>query len=363
MNADECREKAAGRWDSILATLAPQLVPALDHHGRRHVACPVHGGKDGFRVFKDVSERGASICNTCGSFSDGFATLMWANGWDFRTTLNEVSKYFGEGSSGQYLGAAIRRVPPPKPPEPKTDPEKLRYILNKVWCESVPITSRAAEPARLYLARRGLSIAPPKSLRFHPSLIYIEGDKITGNHPGILALVEGKDGTPITIHRTYLTRDGAKAAVESPKKLMSYPEDRKIMGGAIRLVPPGRVLAVAEGIETALAVIEGTGIPTWATVNARLLEGFVPPPGVEQLIVFADKDQSNPVHPQGHGQEAAKKLVQAAWKLGIKATAIIPAGEIPQGEKSLDWLDILRRDGAKGFPSLDSVRRAMLLAA
>lgn len=363
MNADKCREKAAGRWDSVLETLAPQLIPALDHKGRRHVACPVHGGKDGFRVFKDVSERGASICNTCGRFSDGFATLMWANGWDFRTTLNEVSKYFGEGSSGQYLGAAMRRVPPPKPPAPKTNPETLRYVLNKVWCESVPITSRAAEPARLYLARRGLSIAPQKSLRFHPALMYVDENDNKSYHPGILALVQGADGSAVTLHRTYLTPEGAKADVEAPKRLMSYPEDRKILGGAIRLVPAGRVLGVAEGIETAHAVIEGTGLPTWPTVNAWMLAGFVPPVGVEQLIVFVDKDRPSPQHPLGHGQEAAKQLVQAAWKRGIKAMAITPAGEIPQGEKSLDWLDILRRDGAKGFPSLDSVRRAMLLAA
>jgi len=159
----------------------------------------------------------------------------------------------------------------------------------------------------------------------------------------------------VTIHRTYLTQDGKKAPVDSPKKLMSYPKDRKIIGGAIRLVDPGPVLAIAEGLETALAVLEGTGLPVWCAVNALLLENFVPPPGVERVVVFADKDRPTDQHPSGHGQEAAKRLVQRLWEMGIKASAIVPAGSIPPGQKSLDWLDILNRDGKAGFPTLMSI--------
>ena len=365
VDAEECRSRAQGNWDGILRKLAPSLGPALDAMGKRHVPCPVHGGKDGFRVFKDVSERGASVCNTCGVFTDGISTLMWANGWDFKTTLFAVADEVGVGNgSGRYLATAIRRPPPPAaPPVNEIDSARRREILNKVWCETLSMNAPAAEPARLYLARRGLSVEAPATLRFHPSLLYMDGDEVLGYFPGILAVVLGQNGAPVTIHRTYLTAEGAKAPVPSPKKLMAYPEDRKIIGGAIQLYPATRVLAVAEGLETSLAVMEGTGIPTWATVNATMLESFVPPPGVEQLIVFADKDRPSARHPKGHGQEAAKRLVQRAWAQGIKATAIVPAGEIPDGEKSLDWMDVLRRDGVRGFPSLNSVRLSMLKAA
>ncbi|MBK8357477.1 MAG: toprim domain-containing protein [Comamonadaceae bacterium] len=51
------------------------------------------------------------------------------------------------------------------------------------------------------------------------------------------------------------------------------------------------MLAVAEGLETALAVMEGTKMPVWCAVNAYLLEHFYPPPGVSQILVFADKDR------------------------------------------------------------------------
>lgn len=357
MKAEEVRQLVRGRWGEILAALAPQLRPALDRAGR-HVPCPVHGGKDGFRVFKDVNDTGGSVCNTCGVFPDGFATLMWVNDWDFLTALRAVADYPCVGTS---TGRPARKVKPE--PQKGEDDEKLRQALNRVWNESVPLLDRDAEPARLYLARRGISIRPPDALRFHSSLSYYDGEKRIGEFPAIIAMVSGTQGNPVTIHRTYLTQDGKKAPVDSPKKLMSYPKDRKIIGGAIRLVDPGPVLAIAEGLETALAVMEGTGLPVWSAVNALLLENFVPPAGVNRVIVFADKDRPTEQHPKGHGQEAAKRLVQRLWKAGVKASAIVPAGEIPPGQKSLDWLDILNRDGKAGFPTVQSIEAHLMRRA
>ena len=70
MKAEELKNLAMGRWDAILAVIAPQSIVALKHK-ERHVPCPVHGGKDGFRVFKDVAITGGSVCNTCGCNNDG----------------------------------------------------------------------------------------------------------------------------------------------------------------------------------------------------------------------------------------------------------------------------------------------------
>lgn len=355
---DEVLRMARGNWGVILRALAPQLQAALDRAGR-HVPCPVHGGKDGFRVFKDVEYTGGSVCNTCGINSDGIATLMWVNGWSYTATLKAIA---------DYLRVGIRTARPERKlakPEPQSsdESERLRQSLNRVWNESISISDRDAEPARLYLARRGISVPPPEVLRFHPSLAYHDGDKVVGTFPAIIAMVSGVQGNPVTIHRTYLTTDGKKAPVESPKKLMSYPKNRKLVGGAIRLVDPGPVLAVAEGLETALAVMEGTGLPVWCAVNAYLLEHFEAPPEVRRVIVFADKDRPTAQHPGGHGQEAARRLVQRLWANGIKASAIVPAGEIPSGQKSLDWLDILNRDGAQAFPSLQSIDARVRKAA
>ncbi|WP_306462800.1 primase-helicase zinc-binding domain-containing protein, partial [Klebsiella pneumoniae] len=39
------------QWLQVLAALVPELDAAIARKGR-HVACPVHGGRDGFRLFK-----------------------------------------------------------------------------------------------------------------------------------------------------------------------------------------------------------------------------------------------------------------------------------------------------------------------
>jgi putative DNA primase/helicase len=354
MEAKEVKAAAHGRWGGILSALAPQLQPALDRVGH-HVSCPVHGGKDGYRVFNDVDDSGGGVCNTCGVHPDGFATLMWVSGMDFKEALKSVAEYLRVGIIARpFGGRTISRQT-----RKGDDDEKSRQALNRVWNESIALSHSDAEPARLYLARRGISIRQPETLRLHSSLAYFEDRKEIGTFPAMLAMVQGHGGNAITIHRTYLTADGYKAPVESPRKLMRYPSQRKLSGGVIRLVEAGAVLAVAEGLETALAVMEGTKMPVWCAVNAYLLEHFYPPPGVSQILVFADKDRPSAQHPRGHGQESARRLVQRLWERGIKASAIVPAGEIPAGQRSLDWLDILNRDGKAGFPSLQSVEHAM----
>lgn len=358
VDADVVRARAEGGWEHILTALAPDMAPAVSAKGRKHVPCPVHGGKDGFRAFKNVADTGGTVCNTCGIHSDGFSTLMWANGWDFVTTLSAVADFLGVGDSVSRLPPPVSRPAPVAQDTTKED-ERLRQALNRVWCESVGIGDRVAEPARLYLARRGLSIKAPDSLRYHPSLRYFDGPKLVAEYPAIVMMVQGIDGSPVTINRIYLSPEGMKAPVESPKKMMSYPSTRNVTGGAIRIVGPGPVMAVAEGLETALAVMEGTGLPVWCGLTAHLLENLILPDGTERVIVFADKDRPSKQHPKGHGQEAARNLVLRLWEKGIQASAIVPPGEIPNGEKSLDWLDILRRDGKAGFPTIQSVQQSM----
>jgi hypothetical protein len=298
----------------------------------------------GFRVFKDVDETGGTVCNTCGINSDGIATLRWISGWRYSDTVRAVADYLRVGSRNAM---PVRQVAKPLP-HTGDDDERLRQSLNRVWNESIPIADRDAEPARLYLARRGISIAPPETLRFHPSLSYYDGEKKIGSFPAIIAMVSGASGNPVTIHRTYLTPDGKKAPVESPKKLMGYPKDRKIIGGAIRLTEAdAQVIAVAEGLETSLAVMEGTGLPVWCTVNALLLENsFRERDGAGPGL--CDKDRATEQHPKGHGQEAAKQLVPAALENGDQGFSDRACGK-SRGTEVAGLLDILDRDGEPDF--------------
>jgi len=350
------KDGARGRWEQIILNLAPTLKDALDKRGR-HVPCPVHGGRDGFRLFPDVNQTGGGVCNSCGYFADGLALLMWLNGWEFSRALREVA-----GVCGSNAITRMRRVPAIVSSSTAEDAIRREH-LNATWRESLSLNDPRAEPARLYLARRGLSVTFPETLRFHPGLGYYADNCLVARYPAIVGQVTGQGGDAATIHRTYITVDGHKAPVEAPKKLMRHPSGRLLTGGAIRLVPARDRLAVTEGIETALAVIEATGLPVWATGNAHLLETFVPPSGVNQILVFADKDRPSRQHPSGHGQEAARSLVRRLWSIGIHAGAVAPSIDIPEGRKGVDWLDVLNLVGKSGFPVLGCAGKALTIAA
>src|SRR3546814_5303501 len=94
-----------------------------------------------------------------------------------------------------------------------------------------------------------------EALRFVPKL------KVTGENvkflSAMIALVRAPDGTPHTLHRTYL-QNGQKADISSQRRMMpgGFP-----IGSYVELSPPAEEMGVAEGIETALAVTRDFGIP------------------------------------------------------------------------------------------------------
>ncbi|WP_445658347.1 DUF7146 domain-containing protein [Achromobacter sp. NCFB-sbj8-Ac1-l] len=197
---------------------------------------------------------------------------------------------------------------------------------------AAPIT--AGDPVALYLAGRGLPIPDTPSLRFEPALAYWEDGKLMGLFPAMLAAVARPTGEVVAVHRTYLTWDGRKADVPTVKKLTGT--SGPMSGAAIRLGrpqtrPDGRPgLAVAEGIETALAVMAMHGIGCWAAVSAHGLQSFEWPGEVQNLYVMGDNDASNT------GQDAAQRLAMHAAGKGLTARVYIPE------RVGQDWADVLR---------------------
>jgi hypothetical protein len=135
--AQSVKDDARGRWERVLPDLAPALKEAVERRGK-HVPCPVHGGRDGFRVFPDVDQTGGGVCNTCGFFADGLSLLMWVNDWDFSRTIREVAEHVG----GQPVSSTRRQWPSVASGMP--DDATRREHLNRTWRESLPLTAPAS---------------------------------------------------------------------------------------------------------------------------------------------------------------------------------------------------------------------------
>jgi len=371
LEAKDVREAAHGRWLEVLGSLcADDLDPAAISRPGKHVTCPVHGTGhkgghgDGFRLFrKDAHLSGGGICNSCGAFPDGFKLLMWMKGWTFPESLEKVADVLGisDGSRAAWIPKTRRDPPVVSVKRHGPSDDFVRKLRREAWAGSVPLTDPAAMPVHRFLAKRGLSAEPLvnlKNFRFHPALDCIDEDGVChGEFPTLLAGVSDADGNPANLHRTYLTPDGDKAPVPEARMMMPVLSDQTISGGCIRIGEVGSVLGVAEGLETALAVILANGMPVWSMINATLMEKFEPPAGVEQLIIWADLDRND------RGKDAAIELQRRAWEMGIKAQVLLPSMPIPEGKKGVDWNDVWYQHGKSGFPRPAAAQQPLLRRA
>lgn len=425
------REAARGHWDAIFCALAPTLKAAMQCPGK-HVSYPVHGGKDGFRLFEDYREAGSCVCNTCGNFRDGFAALQWLHGWSFAYALSRVASVLGlQPRYGEevlerktlnrvyrghilFMGIPAKRRPKAfegfvveiddeisksvrelgtralkttlaevgiKPHERVEIVLVARECVRRfggvcryryVWCVK-HLASRAREelfasekadfngelarsirehwlralkyspmderqkPMQRYLQRHaidGLDESILRDLRFAERSFDRESRRW---YPAMLAAVRDVTGQLVTLHRTLLTSDGLKAEVSTPKRLMRLPEGRTISGCAIHFGEPQEVLAVAEGIDTALSVVVSTGLPCWACICAHSLEVVNVPESIKEVLIVADKDRSKV------GQRAAQTLLKRLERQGVSARVSTIQEEIPEGNKSIDFNDLLCR--------------------
>lgn len=358
----EVKREARGRWGHILNALGgSDLGEALSKPGK-HVFCPFHqrdGGKRrqrDFRAYRDVDENGRFVCTCNKKGWDGFAILMELNNWSFPEARDEVAKVLGF-----EVNKENRRFSRPEParrirkarPTPKADPEWLREKIRETWDESVPLWHEKAEVGLRYLYGRGIRASAlgglEDVLRVHPALGYYEDGKCIARMPALVAKFSDAWGDSVSCHRIYLTPEGRNLKNQdgmSVKKLMSPPEGAEVMGGAIHLGPASPVLGVAEGVETALSVYTATGYITWSLYSASVMEAFVPPQGVQELVIWADNDVIS-----GAGMASAKVLKQRMWQQGIMCSIMLPP--LPQHEvKNWDWNDVLQHMGVAGFPNI-----------
>ena len=196
--------------------------------------------------------------------------------------------------------------------------------IDEVWRCTVSLKS--GDPVSRYLARRGFDHWPlPAVLRLHPALPYWQESKKVGVYPAMVAPIVAPNGRIVALHRTYLTDDGCKANVPSPKKVTGAAG--RLAGASIPLQKPMRgCIGIAEGIETALAAWCGSEVPTVAAYCSGNLAQWHWPTGVQRLVIFADADSA--------GREAAETLRARASKARLSVDMLIPS------DPGADWCDV-----------------------
>ena len=298
---------AKGRWPEILRAVGVEDVYLKNRNG----PCPFCGGRDRFR-FDDKDGSGSYFCSGCGP-SYGLGYFCNHTGLSPKEAMAEIDSMIGN-----------EEIPAARPANPGPDPAvRLRKIMKGA---SKDCTGTAVEK---YLHLRGLKPSP--ETWSHPGIPYWEDGQKIGTFPCMLHVVRDSNGDAGTLHVTYLTPDGQKADVPCPKKML--PKVRDWVGGAVMLEDVGTsdTLAIAEGIETALAVSKSVDYPVWATTNAHGMEHFEPSEYLENLqriVIYADNDSS--YTGQAAAYSAAKRLKRKGYVVEVRVPGITDT----------DWADI-----------------------
>lgn len=278
----EIHARIGARWPHILAELG---IPEKALRPKKAGPCPACGGRDRF-TFDNRKLRGDFICRGCGA-GDGFTLLQRVHGWSFSEARRHVLR-------AAVIAIGAESIPPqtaPIAPGAASDSQPTVATASGRVRALVRSTCPPADCPDVidYLNSRGLWPLPPDcDLRAHVSVDYFAEGHRVGRFPALLAEVRDHAGALVTAHVTYL-QAGRKLEGHEARKLLGPLTGRE--GCAVRLLPAGELLGIAEGLETALSAAALDGIPVWAALNTSILAKFEPPAGVRTLRIYADRDE------------------------------------------------------------------------
>ena len=217
----------------------------------------------------------------------------------------------------------VRHKPRHRPAAPVANKADTIAPALAIWRQS---TDPAETVVEGYLRSRGLSLRGATDIRFHGRLRFNGGTV-----PGMVALMRDiRSNEPCGIQRTFLDAEGRRLRNPQGEKLRPKALGRA-KSACVKLAEDAEVtsgLGIAEGVETALAVMATGWRPVWACLSAGTVAAFPVLDGIERLTVFADRDENRA------GERAAKECCARWYRAGFRADAIQP-------DFSGDWNDAL----------------------
>ncbi|RAK69250.1 virulence-associated protein E [Phenylobacterium kunshanense] len=195
-----------------------------------------------------------------------------------------------------------------------------RAIAQDLWAEGRPITGTLSE---IHLRRRGVASASP-TLRHHPGVPAAVYAARGLRRPALLAAITAPAGEITGLEVTYLAPNGGRARMSLARKTIGV----RASGSAVRLDPPAPRMLVGEGIATCLSAAARFGLPAWALLSTGNLRAWRPPPGVEFVLIAADRGRD--------GERSALVLAAALRAMGVRGAVRWPPA--PFGDWNEAWV-------------------------
>jgi putative DNA primase/helicase len=231
-------------------------------------------------------------------------------------SYKQITAALGGGFFRQFR--SFYQVSTPAPASADASKHQRIERARLLWRNS---PSSAGSPVEKYLRSRAITIAIPPTIRFrqlkHPTGAIL---------PAMVAAVVTEADGIVAIHRTFLDWEGRKTKLDPVKAALG-----PIAGGAVRFASAGSTLVLCEGIETALSVLQATGLPTWAALGTSNLPHVELPDIVREVIIAADGDEP--------GERAARQSAQRFLSEGRRVRIARPA------QPGNDFNDVLRGSG------------------
>lgn len=245
--------------------------------------CPSHGSRTGRSATLALRDGERGLIAVCHAGCDRA---------DVIAALRGQHLLGGDGDCRRPDAVMVRRG------DDSGDGARRTVLARRAWDAA---QDARGSPVARYLAGRGITIAPPPSLRWAPSLRRPDGT----SGPAMVARIDGLDGDLIGIARTWLVRDAAG---------VWRRRDRAMLGRAAGAA----VLMVAEGIETALSATQATEMPAWAALSTSGMRALALPSIVRRIIILADNDEN------GAGERAARAAAQRWLAEGRRVRIALP---------------------------------------